>query len=92
MKKTTAIISAVLLLIGFVGACHVEHNYTRKECAVIAATDTGAIFEDACGWQWYWEYEEGEQFKVGEVANLKMHDNFTSAYIDDDVIKKVVKK
>ena len=92
MKRTKTIIAVVLLVVGFLGCCYIEHNYTRYNCEVVAVTETGAIFEDVCGWQWYWEFEEGEHFELGDFADLKMYDYCTSAYIDDDVIKKVVKQ
>ena len=86
MKK---ILIAVLLLAMFCGACYCEHNYTRYDCIVTQACEAGAIFEDRCGWTWF---VEGEGYEVGQIADLKMHDNLTSAYIDDDIIKKVIKK
>lgn len=86
MKK---ILGLVLILGLFCAASHYEHNYTRYDCKVVEASPNGAIFEDRCGWTWA---VEGEGYEVGQIADLKMHDSFTSAYIDDDVIKKVVKK
>lgn len=86
MKK---ILGLILILVLFCAASHYEHNYTRDNCKVIEASPTGALIEDRCGFTWYYE---GEGFEIGEVVDLKMHDAFTSAYIDDDVIKKVVKK
>lgn len=86
MKK---ILGLVLILGLFCAVSHYEHNYTRYDCKVVEASPKGAIFEDRCGWTWA---VEGEGYEVGQIADLKMHDSFTSAYIDDDVIKKVVKK
>ena len=86
MKK---ILILVLVLGSFFGASYYEHNYTRYDCKVVEASPYGAIFEDRCGWTWA---VEGEGYEIGQIADLKMYDNFTSAYIDDDVIKKVVKK
>jgi hypothetical protein len=45
------------------------------------------LIEDGCGFTWYYE---GEGYEVGTVVDLKMYDNITSAYIDDDIIKEVV--
>ena len=86
MKK---ILIAVLLFGLLCGISYHEHNYTRYDCQVIEATPYGAIFEDQCGFTWA---VEGEGYEIGQVVDLKMHDNFSNAYIEDDVIKKVVKK
>jgi hypothetical protein len=86
MKK---ILIAVLLLAGFGVASYYEHNYTRKDCEVIEASAGGAILVDACGFTWA---VEGEGYEVGQIADLKMHNSYTSGCIDDDVIKKVVIK
>ena len=78
-----------MLLVGmFCGASYYEHNYTREDCVVIEASPTGAIFEDKCGFTWY---VECEGYKVGDVADLKMYDNCTVSYIDDDEVKDLVR-
>jgi hypothetical protein len=86
MKKLL-VIAMFILTISTIG--YTEHNYTRDNCVAVETTETGVIFEDRCGFTWYWE-EEG--FEVGDVVDLKMYDNYSSAYIDDDEIKKVVRK
>lgn len=85
MKKNVLVV--LLLCMLFCGASYYEHNYTRYDCEVIEATTTGAIFVDRCGWTWY---VEGEGYEIGQIADLKMYDSCTSAYIDDDIIKEVV--
>ena len=88
MKKVVCNVLVVILFVGMLfGVGYIEHNYTRKDCVVIGSTDTGMLIEDVCGFTWYWE---GESYEVGTVVDLKMYDNITSAYIDDDVIKEVV--
>ena len=83
-------ILTLLVFIGLVGvAGYFEHNYTRDNCVAVEVTDTGVIFEDKCGLTWYWE-EEG--FEAGDVVDLKMYDSYASADIDDDEIKKVIRK
>ena len=78
-----------ILLVGmFCGASYYEHNYTREDCVVIEASPTGAIFEDKCGFTWY---VECEGYKVGDEADLKMYDNCTVSYIDDDEVKDLVR-
>ena len=86
MKK---ILVAILIIGAFYGVSYYEHNYTRHNCEVIAATEYGAIFEDECGFTWM---VEGEGYKVGQIADIKMYDNLTHSYIDDDEIKKVIIK
>ena len=79
-----------LLIVGIliVGGSHIEHNYTMKDCKVIEATETGALFEDGCGETWY---VEDEGFAVGQLVDLRINDNGTPQ-IDDDEIRKVVIK
>lgn len=86
MKK---ILIVVVLLGLFCGVSYCEHNYIRYNCKVIEASPYSAILEDRSGWTWT---VEGEGYEIGQIVDLKMHDNFTSAYIDDDIIKKVIKK
>ena len=83
------LIVITLLIASFCGCSHVEHNYTLKECRVIEASTKGALIEDKSGNTWYFE---AEGFKVDEVVNMKMHDNFTSGTNEDDIITKVIKK
>lgn len=89
--KTKVLIVKVLLVALFVGVfCavgYLEHNYTRRDCVVIESTDDGIMVEDTAGYTWYYE---GVSYPVGTRVDLKMYDNVTSAWIDDDVIKKVV--
>jgi hypothetical protein len=83
------ILIAILIGIGICTLSYFDHNYTRENCVVVEASPIGAIFEDDCGFTWF---EEGKGYEVGQIADLKMQDNFSSGYIDDDVIKKVEKK
>lgn len=69
---------------------YTEHHYTRKDCEVVRVENGVARFEDECGFLWDWEIEENEYFEVGDFVDLKMNDNHSSGYTDDDVIKKVV--
>lgn len=88
MKKVVSGVLMVALFVGMLlGVGYIEHNYTRKDCVVINSTDTGMLIEDGCGFTWYWE---GEGYEVGTIVDLKMYDNITSAYVDDDIIKAVV--
>ncbi len=79
-----------ILLIGiFCTTLYYEHNYTRRDCVVIEASPVGAIFEDKCGFTWV--IKDGG-YEIGQIVDLKMHDNCTNTYIYDDVIKKVIKR
>ena len=87
MKKL--VVSAILLVTLFCGVSYTAHNYTREDCIVIQATETGAIFKDKCGFTWY---VECEGYSVGDVADLKMYDNGTDSNINDDEVKGLVRK
>ena len=86
MKRNVLVI---MLLVGmFCGASYYEHNYTRKDCVVVEASPTGAIFEDKCGFTWY---VDCEGYEVGDKADLKMYDNGTASRVDDDEVKGLVR-
>ena len=85
------VLVTLLIVSSFVGASQFEHKYTREDCEVIQICDKCVTFEDRMGETWDW-YDEENQFSIGDKADLKMHDNYTSAYNYDDVIKKVEKK
>lgn len=74
----------VVLLVMFALGGYIECNYTREDCVVIEATETGAIFEDKCGFTWY---VDCEGYEVGDKADLKMYNNGTNNCIDDDEIR-----
>ena len=83
----------LLLGLALIGAImfggYYENNYTRHECKVIEASGEGCIIEDRCGFTWYWE-ENG--FNVGDTVEMKLNTNGTASYIEDDIIKSVIKK
>ena len=82
MKRNVLVI---MLLVGmFCGASYYEHNYIRKDCVVVEASPTGAIFEDKCGFTWY---VDCEGYEVGDKADLKMYNNHTDNCIDDDEVR-----
>ena len=87
MKKIARCLIVVLFISMFCAVGYIEHNYTRRDCVVISSTDTGIMVEDTAGYTWYCE---GVSYPVGTRVDLKMYDNITSAWIDDDIIKKVV--
>ena len=82
---------AVLMISAVLGVGYIEHNYTRPDCEVIWIRDNVVGFEDKCGFYWEWEMAENEEFAVGDRADLKMNDNFSSGYIGDDIITKIVR-
>ena len=88
MKKV-AIIIAITSLASLNGLSRFEHGYTRDNCKVIEATATGAIIEDRTGNTWYYE---AEGFNVGDIVDMRMHDNWTPSQIKDDKIMKVIRK
>ena len=79
-----------LLIVGvlFVGANHIEHNYTMKDCEVVEATKTGALIVDGCGETWY---VEDEGFAVGQMVDLRINDNGTPHSGDDEIRKVIIK-
>ena len=87
MKK---ILIGGLLLAMVTTVSHAEHNYTRKDCEVIRVENGVVTFEDKCGFYWNWEIEENEYFEVGDFVDLKMNDNCSTSYVDDDVITKII--
>ena len=87
MKKIALSLAFVLT---FGVACYIEHNYTRKDCEVVRVENGVVKFKDKCGFYWDWEMKENEYFEVGDFVDLKMNDNCSSGYVDDDIITKVV--
>ena len=84
------VLVTLLIVSSFVGASQFEHKYTREDCEVIQICDKCVTFEDRMGETWDW-YDEENQFSIGDKADLKMHDNYTSAYIYDDKAMRVIK-
>lgn len=90
MKTIIKRISVVLLFIVLFGTVsYYSSQYTKTNCTVLQATETGAIIEDLQGHIWY--YETGG-FHKGERVTMKMHSNYTDGYIEDDIILAVVKR
>ena len=89
MKKILFVMLTILFVTMLCGLSYYEHNYTREECKVIQINDGWATIEDKCGFVWDYDCDG---LKIGDIVDLKMEDNFSSAYIGDDVIKEIVKK
>ena len=83
MKRNVLVAIMVLLGMYYVVG-YIECNYTRQDCVVVEATETGAIFEDKCGFTWY---VDCEGYEVGDKADLKMYNNHTDNCIDDDEVR-----
>lgn len=77
-----------LLIPMLCGANYIEHNYTRKNCVVIEVHNNNIKVKDNRGFEWSFN---GEGFSVGDIVDLKMHDNTTTIHFDD-IIKDVIKK
>ena len=92
MKVIKGIIIVIVLFGMFASACYVDHNYTRKNCSVVYVTDEIVRVKDNCGNLWDWEIEEEESFSLNDTVTLKMNDNCTSNYIEDDIVTKIIKK
>ena len=74
----------------FCSTAYLENHYTREECKVVRVESGVATFEDECGYRWNWEIEENEYFEVGDKVDLKMYNNGSSNYIEDDEIIRIV--
>ena len=86
MKKMMVIVTLIGL---FVCGSYYERYYTKDNCEVIDIVDGTAYIEDCCGFCWKYEATD---LAVGDVVDLKMDNYGTVSCIDDDVIKKVVRK
>lgn len=84
------VIVVILVICVLCAMNYYEHNYTRQDCEIVSVANGIVRFEDRCEQFWDWEIAPGEHFEVGDRVDLKMHDNFTSGYICDDEITKVV--
>lgn len=92
-EKVKVILVAGLIVAGICGCNYFEHNYTRDNCEVIEETNEGFVVVDRCDETWFFEKDETiEGLQVGDTVDLKMNDNCTASYIDDDIIKKVIKR
>ena len=91
------ILITVLLVSGFIGAMHFERNYVRKECEITHKNDCVLEITDSRRNTWVWKATTQKDIdfyntiELGDTVELKMHDNF-STNIEDDIVKKVVKK
>ena len=83
MKRNVLV--AIMVLLGmYCVVGYIECNYTRQDCVVVEATETGATFADKCGFTWY---VDCEGYEVGDKADLKMYNNHTDNCIDDDEVR-----
>ena len=82
--KRNVLVAIIVLLGMYCVVGYIECNYTRQDCVVVEATETGAIFEDKCGFTWY---VDCEGYEVGDKADLKMYNNHTDNCIDDDEVR-----
>lgn len=79
-----------LTIIGMLmGGSYIDNHYTRKDCKVVQINDGYATIVDQKGWAW--DYDD-KDLAVGDIVDLKMHNNNTDTIIEDDIIIKVVKK
>lgn len=90
MKKVQTIIIAIILIGGFYCCNYCEHHYTRKACVVVNVRNNNVTCEDKCGFLWGFE-TDSESFAVGDIVDLKMFDNCSNNYVQDDKIIKIIK-
>lgn len=96
MKIFKRIIIMLLIAIIFLGMSYYEHNYTRKDCRVLAKCDGELTIIDSCGYEWYWyadnekEWQLYSDININDTISIRMFDNCTSGYIQDDEITKII--
>lgn len=87
MKKN--IFKAVLVVIAFILVV-AFYNYTNthysKECEVTYKGDNLVVVTDNEGYEWEFTVEDENPLQVGNKIKLKMHTNYTSDNIFDDII------
>ena len=83
MKKIIMTIAIITVVLG--GGYH-EHNYIRPNCEVTQVCDGIVSAIDETGEVWDFK---ASGYKVGDIIDLKMYDNNTSAYIYDDIVKGI---
>lgn len=89
MKRIPSIIIAIILIGCYCLCSYYEHHYTRENCIVIRVENNTVTVKDKC--DFVWEFEGTEGFTEGDKVNLKMFDNCSDCYIEDDEIVKVIK-
>lgn len=89
MKRVQSIIFAIILIGGFCFCSYYEHHYTRENCVVTKVENNVITVKDKC--DYFWEFESDKGFAKGDKVNLKMFDNCSDCYVEDDEIVKVIK-
>lgn len=83
MRKVS-LLGLLLLLVNVMCICSfVETHYTRKECKVVECNKELVTVVDKCGFLWDFKAED---LKLGDTVTLKMHTNYTTEDIFDDII------
>lgn len=90
MKKLTKGLFVATVITGLAFGCYTEHNYIKPNCKIINATSKDILIEDLNGNIWAFEGEHS--FQIGDKVKMKMFDNGTQGYSEDDVIKKIIKE
>lgn len=78
----------IALLGAISGASYYEHNYTRENCQVISIENGITTFQDEVGHCWDCGTTD---YELNEIVDLKMHDNYTSNNIKDDIVKEIIR-
>lgn len=82
--KTFIVILLIVCMCCVIG--YYEHNYTRPNCEVTQICDGIVTVVDETGETWDFK---AKGYNVGDIIELKMYDNNTSAYVYDDIVKGV---
>ena len=78
----------IILVVSIFGVSHMQNFYTRMDCTVVQINDGYATIEDVCGWVWD---VDANDLSVGDKVELRMHNNYTERYVNDGIVKKVIK-
>lgn len=90
--KGVAIVAVIsVAIIGAVKMYDLTQHYERY--ATVESVENGVVtFLDTKYNTWEWEMEEGESFRKGQKVVLKMSENWTESFIEDDIIEAVEHK
>lgn len=91
MKK---ILIIEIIIISFVALSKINSEYVGNyyRTAEVKANYNGwVVVLDDKGHYWHFD-DNGRHLEIGEVVELKVNDNGTEKYIDDDIIKNIKRK
>ena len=73
-----------VLSLGYIG--NLENTYTKTDCVVVRVENEEITIKDKDGL--YWTYKNNN-YKEGDILELTMYSNGTTAFADDEITKVV---